>query len=186
MTTRSVLLATLASLSIVGVAQEMDNKAAAWIGKTAKAVPVVDMAGNKVDLAKEFGKRPVVLVFYRGVWCPFCHKQLRELQAIEADLKAANAIVYVVSNEASDKLDAMRQAEKLGSTFVSLSDPEAKLAALYAGKYDQGYLKPATVVVGKKGKIVFASSLEDYKIRADSQAVLKAVRDTKLGKQTKM
>jgi peroxiredoxin len=120
----------LAAASFGAFNQEMgDNKAASWVGKTAKAVPVMDMAGNKADLAKEFGKRPVVLVFYRGVWCPFCHKQLHELQAIEADLKAENAVVYVVSNEASDKLDAMRQAEKLGPTFVSLSDPQAKLAA---------------------------------------------------------
>ncbi len=177
----------LAAASFGAFTQEMgDNKAAGWVGKSAKSVPVVDMAGNKVDLSKEFGKRPVVVVFYRGIWCPFCHKQLRELEAIEPDLKTENAIVYLVSNEATDKLEAMRQAEKLGPTFVSLSDPEAKLAALYAGKYDQGYLKPATIVVGKKSKIVFASALEDYKIRADSQAVLKAVRDTKLGKRTKM
>lgn len=180
------MVLTSALLLSALIQQPGDNLAAGWVGKTAKAVPVVDIAGKKVDLAKEFGKRPVVVVFYRGIWCPFCHRQLRELQAIEADLKAENAVVYIVSNEASDKLEAMRQAEKLGPTFVSLSDPEAKLAALYAGKYDQGYLKPATIVVGKKSKILFASALEDYKVRADSQAVLKAVRDAGFAKKSKM
>ncbi len=74
----------------------------------------------------------------------------------------------------------MREAEKLGSQFVFLSDSEGKLAALYAGKYPQGYLKPATIVVGKKGKITFATSLEDYKVRPAAENVLKFVKAFKV------
>ena len=71
----------------------------------------------------------------------------------------------------------MREAEKLGSTFIFLSDPDAKLAGLYAGKYHQGFLKPATIVVGKKGKITFATSLDDYKVRPAVETVLKAISE---------
>ncbi len=71
----------------------------------------------------------------------------------------------------------MREAEKLGPTFIFLSDPDAKLAGLYAGKYSQGYLRPATIVVGKKGKIIFATSLDDYKVRPAAEAVLKALTE---------
>lgn len=70
----------------------------------------------------------------------------------------------------------MREAHKLGAQFRFLSDPDAKLANLYAGKYPQGYLKPATIVIGKKGNILFATSLEDYKVRPTAESILKFVR----------
>lgn len=41
---------------------------ATWIGKPAKSAVVKDENGVDVDLGKVIGKRPVVLVFYRGVW----------------------------------------------------------------------------------------------------------------------
>ncbi len=95
------------------------------------------------------------------------------------DLATAKATVYAVSYEPADKLKKMREAEKLGPQFVFLSDPEGKLAALYAGKYPQGYLKPATIVVGNAGKITFATSLDDYKVRPAAENVLKFVKEFK-------
>ena len=40
----------------------------AWLGTTAKFEVLKDERGMDVDLSKEYGKRPVVLVFYRGMW----------------------------------------------------------------------------------------------------------------------
>ena len=39
-----------------------------WIGKAARSVIVKDEDGNDVDLSKQYGKKPVVLVFYRAIW----------------------------------------------------------------------------------------------------------------------
>jgi hypothetical protein len=39
-----------------------------WVGKKAKGFAVPGIDGKMVDVAKNLGKRPVVLVFYRGVW----------------------------------------------------------------------------------------------------------------------
>jgi hypothetical protein len=39
-----------------------------WGGKQAKGFVLPGIDGKNVDVGKEFGKRPVVLVFYRGVW----------------------------------------------------------------------------------------------------------------------
>lgn len=94
---------------------------------------------------------------------------------MEKEFASHKAVIYAISNEAGDKLKQMREAHKLGSSFVFLSDPDAKLASLYAGKYDKGFLKPATIVVGKGGKIAFATSLDDYSVRPAARAVLEAV-----------
>ena len=89
-------------------------------------------------------------------------------------------MIFAVSYEPADKLKKMRDAEKLGSSFTFLSDPKGELAAHYAGKYNQGFLKPATVVVGRGGKIVYATSLEDYKVRPAAELILKAVQKSGL------
>ena len=44
------------------------DHAKAWIGTQAKSEIVKNEDGADVDLSKQFGKRPVVMVFYRGVW----------------------------------------------------------------------------------------------------------------------
>ena len=96
---------------------------------------------------------------------------------IEADLKKAHATVYALSNEVGSDLNKMKEGEKLGDTFVFLSDHEAKGADLYAGHYNgKTMLKPATFVIGKNGKIVYAYAGEDYKARAGALKVLEAVK----------
>lgn len=99
---------------------------------------------------------------------------------ITGELKAAGAVVYAISNEGPGSLQQMKTAEGLDDTFVFLSDVDAKAAGNYAGHYaDQGTLKPATYVIDKSGNIAFAYQGEDYKVRADAQAVLAAVQKSK-------
>ncbi len=96
---------------------------------------------------------------------------------IETELKKSGAIVYAISNEGPSDLREMKDAEKLGSTFVFLSDIKADAAAGYAGHYaGKTMLNPATFVIGKSGKIIYAYVGEDYKERADSQLVLQMVK----------
>ncbi len=39
-----------------------------WVGKTAKGFALPNTDGKTIDVGKALGTRPVVLVFYRGVW----------------------------------------------------------------------------------------------------------------------
>jgi peroxiredoxin len=81
--------------------------------------------------------------------------------------------VYCISNEGAEDLKKMKEAHKLGDTFVFVSDKDAKGADNYAGHYaGKTMLNPATFVVGKNGKIAYAYVGEDYRVRADSKTVL--------------
>ena len=44
------------------------DSAKAWVGKKAKAFTLPGIDGKPVNIAADLGKRPIVLVFYRGVW----------------------------------------------------------------------------------------------------------------------
>ena len=60
-------LAFAASVMVLGQAGAVDL-GSKWIGTKAKSEKVNDENGKEVDLSKLFGKRPVVLVFYRAIW----------------------------------------------------------------------------------------------------------------------
>ena len=96
---------------------------------------------------------------------------------IEPELKKAGTVVYLLSNEGANDLQKMKETENLGEPFVFLSDREAAGAGHYAGHYDgQTMLNPATFVIDRNGKIVYAYVGEDFKTRADTEKVLQAVQ----------
>jgi peroxiredoxin len=53
---------------VIGNHQKPVDAGSKWVGTIAKSEVVNDENGKLVNLSKLFGKRPVVLVFYRGVW----------------------------------------------------------------------------------------------------------------------
>lgn len=55
--------------------------------------------GTEIDADYFQQQRPTALVFFQGRWCPFCMKQLTELEAHHADFERAGADVVVVSIE---------------------------------------------------------------------------------------
>ena len=69
-----LLLAILALLSGSGSSLRAGQNAVetesakVWVGKKAKGFTLPGIDGKPVDIGKNLGKRPVVLVFYRGVW----------------------------------------------------------------------------------------------------------------------
>ncbi len=44
------------------------SSAKAWVGKKAKGFALPGIDGKQVDISADLGKRPILLVFYRGVW----------------------------------------------------------------------------------------------------------------------
>ena len=156
------------------------NEATNWVGRAVTPFTLPDEKGKSVNLADVLGKKSIVLIFYRGSWCPFCHGQLQEFADAKAKLTATGAVFYAISNEDAEKHKKMKADHKLD--FVTfLSDPKGEAAKQFAGTYGAdtqegaGVLKPATLVIGKDGKIAYAYVNENYQVRATSEAVLKTL-----------
>jgi len=158
---------------------DTDDHSGGWVGKAAQPFTLTSSDGKATDLSKVIGTRPVVLVFYRGVWCPFCHSQMADLSRHKAEFQKSGAAVYAISNEDGAKLNQMRDAEKLG--FVTfLSDPNGAAAKKYAGLYPGSMThQPGSFVIDKRGKIVYAYVNQDYKSRAATLSLLQAVRKSR-------
>lgn len=179
-------------------------------GITNHAPQVGDMLNNFV-LSNQLGQQrslaelrksgPVVVVFYRGGWCPYCNLELRAYQQILPEIKAAGAQLVAVTPELPDS--SLSTLEKNELEFEVLSDVGAdyakeigiaftlpeELRQIYAelggdlekfngaGLFDLPI--PATFVVDTAGQIAFAHVDVDYTTRANPEDVLSVVHNIK-------
>lgn len=58
-----------------------------------------DTNGNKVTLKEELKNGPVVIIFYRGEWCPVCNRYLSNFQDSLSYIIAAGAKVLAITPE---------------------------------------------------------------------------------------
>ncbi len=169
------------------------------IGNQAPAFSVKDIKGEAFKLEDEIKKGEVVLVFYRGGWCPYCNIQLRSLQAeVLPVVKVKKAQLVVVSVDKVDEALKTQKKEDLGMRVVS--DSQAKLIKKYnvaykvpedlVKKYKKSYkidlekssgkqhhiiAVPAVFIIDKQGKITFSYVNENYKVRAQVEDIIKAL-----------
>jgi peroxiredoxin len=173
------------------------ENAAANASKAGAKLPAFSLkdSNGKLVASKELLKQGnVVLVFYRGSWCPFCNTYLHKLQTRLADIKAAGGVLVAVSVENPDA--SMAIAKKNEVEFTVLSDPNLdvarKLGIVYQlpDKTDEKYRSmgldvakhnamplpelplAVTYVINQKGKITYAFIETDYKKRADPDVII--------------
>ena len=167
------------------------------VGTPAPQISTADVTGKPFSLTTQLKEGPVVLVFYRGGWCPYCNLQLRRLeQNLVPKLKKHRATIVAISVDPVEK--GLSTNKMTALSFVVLSDPQAKilgnyrvqyrlpdnLLTSYKNNYDIDFKKdtrgiiavPAVYVINSQGKITYTFIDEDYKIRAPSKEVLSAVQ----------
>jgi peroxiredoxin len=116
---------------------------------------VTTREGQPFDLASLWATQKVVVVFYRGGWCPHCQKQMAALQAHYKDFDAAHAIVVGISNEPGSEATALRTKLALG--FELYSDPDLAVITKWGvADHGAGIARPATFVVEPGGAISYS------------------------------
>src|SRR5215469_7568923 len=80
-----------------------DFSSAPAVGDQAPNFRLPDARGGEVELAELRAGGPVVVVFYRGAWCPYCNLQLAAFQGALADIEAAGATLIAVSPQTPDQ-----------------------------------------------------------------------------------
>lgn len=154
----------------------------------------IDQNGTKINLNKALKKGSVVLVFYRGQWCPYCNKQLKQLEDSISFIKAKGATVFAITPELPENIS--KTIEKTKASYSILFDDglkimneykvafqvEDKTVEKYKG-YGIDFLKvngnngaslpvPAVYVVNKKGKIIYRFFDINYTKRSTIKDIL--------------
>ena len=154
------------------------------VGEEARDFELAGLDGNKVKLSSVIEDGPVVLVVLRGFpgyQCPLCTAQVAQLVNRADRLQAAGASVVLVYPGPADKLK--RHAEEfigdrsLPKPFRLLIDPDYSFTKAYTLRWDAPHetAYPATFVIDKSRKIVFAKISKTHGDRAAVEDVLKAL-----------
>ncbi len=165
-------------------------------GSSAPDFTSKDQNGKSISLSKELKSGKVVLMFYRGNWCPVCNKHLSKFQASLSTITDKGASVIAISPEASE--GAQKTIEKNGLTIPVISDMNYEIMDKYGVKFrvtdkyaskiktflwtdiaknngdEDAYLPvPATYVIGQDGKIIKAWFDQNYKNRPTAEEIAK-------------
>lgn len=161
-------------------ASETDRVA---VGTRAPDFTLRNMDGATTTLSSFRGKKTVVLVFYRGYWCPYCIKQLAGMrQLLDAEMKKDTELLAVsIDAEPQTRQTIARiSADGVPPDFAFLSDPDHAVIARYGilnpSGGSRGIPHPATYVIDREGMVRWRDIETDYKIRPANEAILTAVR----------
>jgi peroxiredoxin len=154
-----------------------------------------DANGDDVSSRNLLAKGPLVVTFYRGVWCPYCNMDLQALQeALRTVRERGGRLVAISPQTQSNSRKSLRDNNL---TFPILSDPGNEVAArfglrfempdyliaLYRGTFNNDLSRingdsswtlpmPARYVIGTDGVIAYAEVNPDYTHRPDPEELL--------------
>jgi peroxiredoxin len=165
------------------------------VGQKAPDFTLKDQLGREVSLAGELEHGPVVLLFYRGEWCPYCNAWLRTFGLRAADFSQRGARLVAVSPQTPD--NSLTMAEKHSLEFPILSDEGGEVIGTYGLKYNVTAHElykaggadldkfnsesrwilpaPAVFVIDRGGVVRFVTVNGDYTQRAEPDEALAAL-----------
>jgi peroxiredoxin len=160
------------------------------IGQKVPDFTMTDTHGQSVSLARLFAPAPtdaaspspkaVLLVFYRGYWWPYCLLELRGIEKLLPEFKAAGIRVVAISVDPPDVSTEL--AGKAGFTFTILSDPQAEAIRRYhllhvgGGPDGHDISRPAEFLLDSTGTVRWRNLTEDVRVRARANEMLAVAR----------
>lgn len=106
------------------------------VGDSAPVFKLPNAVGKEVDLQYLLSKGKVVLVFYRGSWCPYCNLQLALYQEQLDTIESLGAKLVAISPQNPDSSFSMQ--EKNALRFEVLSDAANEVARQYTSVFKYG------------------------------------------------
>jgi len=173
-----------------GRAQELNEAKGLLIGDKVENFTVTSSENQRITLNEMLADGPVVLVFYRGEWCPICNRHLQQLQDSLQFIKEKGANMYAISPD--DVVTLVQNKEKDELKFTLLSDPDFSIADQFdvnfvpsemdVKKYNQ-FLNaqigpsdelpiPAVFIINEELEITWRFFNPDYRKRASVKDIL--------------
>lgn len=105
-----------------------------FIGSKAPDFKAKDQQGNEIRLKDLVKKGKVVLVFYRGYWCPYCNRELTRLQDSLTLITEKGASVVAVTPEKPELIQ--QTIDKTKVSFPVLFDKGMKIMKSYDVEFE--------------------------------------------------
>jgi peroxiredoxin len=174
-------------------------------GDKAPRFIVETVDGGAFDFNPQSLERPVVLLAFRGGWCPFCNTYLSDMRHAIPEIREMGVDVLFLSGDRAELLfDSLSQETQkdiagLDYTLLSDSDAQAAIALGIAFKASMRTINgrrnknqdiegssmvkhgvlpvPAVFAIDRGGVIRFAFTNADYKLRLPAEELLATARE---------
>lgn len=165
-------------------------------GMKAPAFSLTAADGSNYTFNPDELEKPVVLIFYRGGWCPYCNRHLAELRTVESELRDMGFDILFLS---ADRYEVIRESLKMKDIeYTLIADNKLEAARAYgvafrlddqtaeryismgldieaaSGETHHWLPIPATFVIGRDGMIQFQYANPNYKVRIHPDLLLTA------------
>ncbi|MBS4043235.1 MAG: AhpC/TSA family protein [Chitinophagaceae bacterium] len=186
-----LIIIILCSTSLA--AQEYPN--GLQVNDEAPAFSAVDQNGTLIELKDVLTKGNVVMIFYRGQWCPHCNRQLKALEDSLQYFVSKKAQLIAITPEKPDNIT--KSIFKTKASFPILYDDGLKIMKSYKvdfavdektivkyknygidfneanGSNGANLPVPAVYIINQEGKIIYKYFDIDYKKRPSVAELLK-------------
>ena len=183
---------------ILGKTKELvDSGAADRSLKVGDKIPAFSLPNAVADVISSeqlLAEGPLVISFYRGSWCPYCNLEIKALQDHAGQISDLGARLVAISPQRPDL--SLTTKEKHNLEFEVLSDVGNKVIRQFGlvfalaeelrpiyrefgfdipgGNGDDTYEIPipATYIVDRDGRIIYAFVNADYTKRAEPSEII--------------
>jgi peroxiredoxin len=164
-------------------------------GDRAPEFTLDDADGLQVSSRDLLAQGPLVVSFYRGIWCPYCNLDLQALQDALPNIQSLGAQLVAISPQT--RPNSRKSQRENNITFPILSDPGNEIADrfglrfalpdylvnLYRDTFKNDLARingdsswtlpmPARYVIGTDGLVAYAEVSPDYTRRPDPAELL--------------
>ncbi len=189
-----LLFATFFAFSTFAQNNRNPSAQALKVGEKAPDFTALDQNGKTISLKEVLKNGEAVIIFYRGQWCPYCNKQLKNLNDSLSFLTEKNVTILSITPETIENVQ--KTIAKTKASFSILADKGLAIMNSYKvtfavdentitkyKKYGIDFEKanaenganlpvPATYIVGKDGRIKYAFFNPDYSKRASVKDII--------------
>lgn len=191
---KKIILSVILLIGVISM-NAQDNPAGLTVNNMAPDFTAADQTGATVNLNKQLEKGPVVLVFYRGYWCPYCNKYLQKLEDSLSLISGKGASLITITPEKPESIQ--KTIEKSKATYPVLYDEGLAIMKKYnvAFAVDEKTIErykgfgidfsqvngtenganlpvPAVYIISKEGRIIFRHFDKNYTKRASVAEIL--------------
>lgn len=167
-------------------------------GDPAPAFVLPDPDETMVSSAALLEAGPLVVTFYRGIWCPYCREDLKALATAARNIRLCGASVVAIAHQTAPGSNGKFQREH-GLEFPILDDQQGDVAAAYRIRWSPQELAAAEerfgrlsglstettwilpmqarYVIGRDGIIVYADINSDYREHPDPCEIVPLLRE---------
>ncbi|MEO1053011.1 MAG: peroxiredoxin-like family protein [Bacteroidota bacterium] len=104
------------------------------VGDKAPVFELPNQNGQLISSEQLLKNGPLIITFYRGIWCPYCNTDLAYLKRYEDQVKDMGATMVSISPQTSNFNLQIIEQQRLG--FDLLSDAQNDIAAAFGLRWE--------------------------------------------------